>query len=72
MIHDCKIKGTPEVYTIAVNCCSQSCDWDFASSVYQDMTKNGVQPDEVCNRDGVKYILLGSWMIQNRDNKLAS
>ncbi|KAG6571044.1 Pentatricopeptide repeat-containing protein MRL1, chloroplastic, partial [Cucurbita argyrosperma subsp. sororia] len=47
MIHDCKIKGTPEVYTIAVNCCSQSCDWDFASSVYQDMTKNGVQPDEI-------------------------
>ncbi|KAG7010874.1 Pentatricopeptide repeat-containing protein MRL1, chloroplastic [Cucurbita argyrosperma subsp. argyrosperma] len=47
MIHDCKINGTPEVYTIAVNCCSQSCDWDFASSVYQDMTENGVQPDEI-------------------------
>ncbi|KAA0045685.1 pentatricopeptide repeat-containing protein MRL1 [Cucumis melo var. makuwa] len=47
MIHDYKIKGTPEVYTIAVNCCSQSCDWDFASNVYQDMTRKGVQPDEI-------------------------
>lgn len=51
MIHDYKIKGTPEVYTIAVNCCSQSCDWDFASNVYQDMTRKGVQPDEVCYID---------------------
>ncbi|XP_038901397.1 pentatricopeptide repeat-containing protein MRL1, chloroplastic isoform X2 [Benincasa hispida] len=47
MIHDYKIKGTPEVYTIAVNCCSQSCDWDFASNVYQEMTRKGVQPDEI-------------------------
>ncbi|KGN61889.1 pentatricopeptide repeat-containing protein MRL1, chloroplastic [Cucumis sativus] len=47
MIHDYKIKGTPEVYTIAVNCCSQSCDWDFASNIYQDMTRKGVQPDEI-------------------------
>ncbi|KAG6605010.1 Pentatricopeptide repeat-containing protein MRL1, chloroplastic, partial [Cucurbita argyrosperma subsp. sororia] len=47
MIHDCNIKGTPEVYTIAVNCCSQSGDWDFASTVYQDMTRKGVKPDEI-------------------------
>lgn len=53
MIHHYKIKGTPEVYTIAVNCCSQSGDLDFASSVYQDMIRKGVQPDEVCNIDGV-------------------
>lgn len=47
MIHKYKIKGTPEVYTIAVNCCSQSGDWEFARNVYDDMTKKGVIPDEV-------------------------
>ncbi|XAR72741.1 hypothetical protein NMG60_11019482 [Bertholletia excelsa] len=47
MIHQYNIKGTPEVYTIAVNSCSQTGDWDFAYSVYNDMTKKGVVPDEI-------------------------
>lgn len=47
MIHQYNIKGTPEVYTIAVNSCSNSGDWDFALSVYSDMTKKGLLPDEV-------------------------
>ncbi|KAK3028636.1 hypothetical protein RJ639_037816 [Escallonia herrerae] len=47
MIHEYKIKGTPEVYTIAVNSCSQTGDWDFASSVYNDMKRTGVCPDEM-------------------------
>lgn len=47
MLHQYKIKGTPEVYTIAVNSCSQTGDWEFACSVYSDMTRNGVIPDEV-------------------------
>ncbi|KAJ4716706.1 putative Pentatricopeptide repeat-containing protein [Melia azedarach] len=47
MIHKYNIKGTPEVYTIAINCCSQTGDWEFACSVYDDMTKKGVVPDEV-------------------------
>ncbi|KAL6211900.1 hypothetical protein ACLB2K_017123 [Fragaria x ananassa] len=47
MIHKYKIKGTSEVYTIAVNCCSQTGDWEFACTVYDDMKKNGVIPDEV-------------------------
>lgn len=47
MIHKYKIKGSSEVYTIAVNCCSQTGDWEFACTVYDDMTKKGVVPDEV-------------------------
>lgn len=47
MIHQYNIKGTPEVYTIAVSCCSQTGDWEFAISVYGDMTSKGVVPDEV-------------------------
>ncbi|XP_018841411.1 pentatricopeptide repeat-containing protein MRL1, chloroplastic isoform X2 [Juglans regia] len=45
MIHQYNIKGTPEVYTIAVNCCSG--DWGFACRVYDDMTRKGVVPDEM-------------------------
>lgn len=45
MIHQYNIKGTPEVYTIAVNCCGG--DWGFACRVYDDMTRKGVVPDEV-------------------------
>lgn len=41
------IKGTPEVYTIAINSCSQTGDWEFASSVYSDMNGKGVFPDEM-------------------------
>ena len=47
MIKKFKIKGTPEVYTIAVNSCSGNGDWEFACSVYDDMTKDGILPDEV-------------------------
>ncbi|CAN8327626.1 unnamed protein product [Cochlearia groenlandica] len=47
MIHKYEIKGTPEVYTIAVNSCSKSGDWDFACSIYNDMKEKGVAPDEV-------------------------
>ncbi|KAJ7967220.1 Pentatricopeptide repeat [Quillaja saponaria] len=47
MIHQFNIKGTPEVYTIALNCCSQTGDWEFACSVYSDMTSKGVVPDEM-------------------------
>lgn len=47
MIHEYNIKGSPEVYTIALNCCSQTGDWEFACSVYNDMKKKGVVPDEV-------------------------
>ena len=47
MIDQYNIKGTPEVYTIAVNSHSQIGDWEFAYSVYTDMTRKGVVPDEV-------------------------
>lgn len=47
MMNKYNIKGTPEVYTIAVNCCSQTGDWEFAQRVYEDMTRKGVAPDEV-------------------------
>ncbi|KAG2241111.1 hypothetical protein Bca52824_090398 [Brassica carinata] len=47
MIHQYGIKGTPEVYTIAVNSCSKSGDWDFACSIYSDMKEKRVVPDEV-------------------------
>ncbi|MBA0733146.1 hypothetical protein Gogos_017185 [Gossypium gossypioides] len=46
MMHKFNIRGTPEVYTIAVNCCSQTGDWEFACGVYNDMKKKGVAPDE--------------------------
>ncbi|MCL7022323.1 hypothetical protein MKW94_006000 [Papaver nudicaule] len=47
MIRKYKIKGTPEVYTIAVNSCTQKGDIDFALTVYDDMKKNEVIPDEM-------------------------
>lgn len=47
MIDEYDIKGTPEVFTIAVNCCSQNGDWDFAYRIYEDMTRKGVSPDEM-------------------------
>ncbi|GER50302.1 pentatricopeptide repeat-containing protein [Striga asiatica] len=43
MIHKYNIRGNAELYTIAVNSCS---DWEFACSVYDDMIKKGVAPDE--------------------------
>lgn len=47
MLDKYKIRGNPEVYTIAVNSFSQSGDWDFACNVYTDMKSKGVVPDEV-------------------------
>ncbi|KAK8625138.1 hypothetical protein V6N13_090016 [Hibiscus sabdariffa] len=47
MINKFNIRGTPEVYTIAVNCCGQTGDLGFACNVYSDMKKKGVAPDEV-------------------------
>lgn len=35
------------MYTIAVGSCSETGDLEFALSVYSDMKKNGVTPDEV-------------------------
>ncbi|XP_077246517.1 pentatricopeptide repeat (PPR) superfamily protein [Tasmannia lanceolata] len=47
MMHLYNIKGTPDVYTIAVSSCSQTGDLEFALSIYNDMKKNGVAPDEM-------------------------
>ncbi|OWM80353.1 hypothetical protein CDL15_Pgr019633 [Punica granatum] len=47
MMDEYNIKGTPEVYTIAVNCCSLTGDWEFAMTVYNDMIKKDVAPDEM-------------------------
>lgn len=47
MIHKYNIKGTAELYTIAVNSCSHNGDWEFACCVYNDMIQRGVAPDEM-------------------------
>ncbi|XP_031475638.1 pentatricopeptide repeat-containing protein MRL1, chloroplastic isoform X1 [Nymphaea colorata] len=47
MMHKYNIKGTPEVYTIAINCCSQKGDLDQALKIYDDMKNKYVLPDEV-------------------------
>lgn len=47
ILHEYNIKGTPEVYTIAVKSCSQTGDLEFALRIYDDMEKNGVVPDEM-------------------------
>lgn len=47
MLHTYSIRGTPDVYTIAVNSCSQTGDLEFALTIYNDMKNNGVVPDEV-------------------------
>ncbi|PON55119.1 Tetratricopeptide-like helical domain containing protein [Parasponia andersonii] len=47
MMNQYKIKGTPEVYTIAINSCSQTGDWEFACNVYDEMNRKGVVPDEM-------------------------
>eukprot|EP01018_Ginkgo_biloba_P016713 Gb_33501 [translate_table: standard] len=47
MVEEYGIKGTPDVYTMAVSVCSQKGDLDFALGVYDDMKKTGVCPDEV-------------------------
>ncbi|KAG9443087.1 hypothetical protein H6P81_018941 [Aristolochia fimbriata] len=47
MMKKYKIKGTPDVYTIAVNSCSEKGDLQCALNVYNDMKRNGVAPDEM-------------------------
>lgn len=47
MMDQFDIKGTPELYTIAANSCSQTGDWDFACNIYADMKRKGVVPDEM-------------------------
>ncbi|KAK1325899.1 Pentatricopeptide repeat-containing protein [Acorus calamus] len=49
MMNQFNIKGTAEVYTIAVYSCSQTGNLDFALKVYNDMTRKGVVPDEAKN-----------------------
>ncbi|KAG4966980.1 hypothetical protein JHK87_032631 [Glycine soja] len=47
MVQKYNIKGCPEVYTIAINSCSQTGDWEYARTVYNDMTQKGILPDEI-------------------------
>ncbi|CAM0957125.1 unnamed protein product [Alopecurus aequalis] len=47
MLQEYSIKGTPEVYTIALRSCSLTGDLGFALKIYEDMNKIGVQPDEM-------------------------
>lgn len=42
-----KVAGTAECYTAAVHACSQKGYLEFALSIYEDMKKDGVRPDEV-------------------------
>ena len=41
------VKGSPACFTAAVHACSQKGDLDYALSVYKDLKKDGVKPDEV-------------------------
>ncbi|KAK6916701.1 Pentatricopeptide repeat [Dillenia turbinata] len=43
----CQLRGTPEVYTIAFNSCSQTGDWEFVCNVYDDMTRKRDAPDQM-------------------------
>ncbi|XP_017258104.2 pentatricopeptide repeat-containing protein MRL1, chloroplastic isoform X1 [Daucus carota subsp. sativus] len=47
MISKYNIRGTPELYTIAINSSSLTGDWEFACNVYNDMREKGVIPDEM-------------------------
>lgn len=47
MINKYNIRGTLELYTIAVNSSSLTGDWEFACNVYNEMKEKGVIPDEV-------------------------
>uniref|UniRef100_J3N1B7 PROP1-like PPR domain-containing protein n=1 Tax=Oryza brachyantha TaxID=4533 RepID=J3N1B7_ORYBR len=47
MLQEYNIKGTPEVYTIALRSCSLTGDLGFALKIYEDMNKIEVQPDEM-------------------------
>ncbi|ONM00938.1 Pentatricopeptide repeat-containing protein MRL1 chloroplastic [Zea mays] len=47
MLQEYNIKGTPEVYTIALRSCSLTGDLGFALKIYEDMNRIGVKPDEM-------------------------
>ncbi|WVZ58406.1 hypothetical protein U9M48_008682 [Paspalum notatum var. saurae] len=47
MLQEYNIKGTPEVYTIALRSCSLTGDLGFALKIYEDMNNIGVKPDEM-------------------------
>lgn len=47
MLQEYNIKGSPEVYTIALRSCSLTGDLGFALKIYEDMNKIGVIPDEM-------------------------
>ena len=47
MLHQYKIKGTQDVYTIGVHSCSLTGDLEFGLIIYDDMKQNGIDPDEV-------------------------
>jgi pentatricopeptide repeat protein len=47
MLDEYNIRGTVEVYTIAIRSCSLNGDLQFALEIYNDMKSKGIQPDEV-------------------------
>ncbi|KAJ1689147.1 hypothetical protein LUZ63_013302 [Rhynchospora breviuscula] len=47
MLDEYNIRGTVEVYTIAVRSCSLNGDLQFALEIYNDMKNKGIQPDEM-------------------------
>ncbi|CAH9068339.1 unnamed protein product [Cuscuta europaea] len=47
LIHEYNIKGGAELYTIAVNSFSEKGDWELACSIFNDMDKKGIAPDEL-------------------------
>ena len=63
MMDQYKIKGTPEVYTIAINSCSETGDWEFIHSVYDDMTRKAVVPDEVTSLTLDPFVDMLTWAI---------
>ncbi|KAF3327099.1 pentatricopeptide repeat-containing protein MRL1 [Carex littledalei] len=47
MLDEYNIRGTVEVYTIAIRSCSLNGDLQFALEIYNDMKSKGIQPDEM-------------------------
>eukprot|EP00252_Welwitschia_mirabilis_P018878 TRINITY_DN4236_c0_g1_i2.p1 TRINITY_DN4236_c0_g1~~TRINITY_DN4236_c0_g1_i2.p1 ORF type:complete len:513 (+),score=117.98 TRINITY_DN4236_c0_g1_i2:201-1739(+) len=46
MLNEYRIKGTPDVYTMAINACGQNGNLEIAAAIYNDMKEKGVRPDE--------------------------
>lgn len=59
-----KVAGTAECYTAAVHACRQKGYLKFALSIYEDMQKDGVLPDEVHILWSMRFMLQIS--IENR------